>query len=443
MMKREGQMRLGISIRYLGYHSASWRHPDVPADGAIKFDYFLNTAKKAEAAKLDMIFFADGLGIRANDEPAGSLCRDVRNVELEPLTLLAAIGSHTRHIGLVATASTTYNEPYHVARKYASIDHISGGRAGWNVVTSWAEQEAWNFSRDTHLGYETRYERAAEFVEVVKGLWDSWEDDAFIRDKASGVFYDASKMHPLMHKGKHFSVRGPLNSARTPQGRPIVVQAGASEAGLEMGASQADVVYTSAFSLPKAQAFYADLKARVVKHGRQPDEVLIMPGVMPFIGTTREDAQRKFDELQALIDPLTGLSLLYSYFGDLSAYDVDAPMPDIAPVSNQVASIAQNLLSLAHERGFTIRQLYEYMSSSFGVRIIIGTAEEIADELQLWFESGAADGFNFCPAMLPQGMDDIASLLLPVLRERGLFRTEYEASTLRGNLGLPELKYGE
>jgi FMN-dependent oxidoreductase (nitrilotriacetate monooxygenase family) len=442
-MKRERQMRLGLSMRYLGYHSASWRHPDVPADGALSFEYFLNTAKKAEAAKLDMIFFADGNGIRADDNPPGSLSHDVRNVELEPQTLLAAIGSHTRHIGLVATASTTYNEPFHVARKYSSIDHISGGRAGWNVVTSWAEHEAWNFNRETHLDYETRYERAAEFVEVVKKLWDSWEDDAFIRDKQSGLFYDPAKLHTPMHKGAHFSVRGPLNSARTPQGRPIIVQAGASEAGVTMGAAHADVIYTSAFSMSKAQAFYADMKARVAQQGRSPDQVLIMPGVMPIIGRTREEAQRKFDELQALIDPLSGLALLYSYFGDLSAYDIDMPMPDIKPVSNQVASIANNLLSMAHERKFTIRNLYEHMASSFGVRITIGSAEEIADELQTWFESGAADGFNFCPAILPHGMDDIAELLLPVLRERGLFRSEYESTTLRGNLGLPNLRYGD
>jgi FMN-dependent oxidoreductase (nitrilotriacetate monooxygenase family) len=442
-MKRDGQMRLGLSMRYLGYHAAAWRHPDVPADGAVQFQYFLNTAKKAEAAKLDMIFFADGLGIRAEDQPVGSLCRDMRNAELEPLTLLAAIGSHTQHLGLVATASTTYNEPFHVARKYASIDHISGGRAGWNVVTSWSEQEARNFSRDTHLGYETRYERAAEFVEVVKGLWNSWEEDAFVRDKASGVFYDPTKLHPPLHKGKHFAVRGPLNSARTPQGRPIIVQAGASEAGLEMGAKHADVVYSSAFTLAKAQAFYSDMKARVVKHGRSANQCLILPGVMPILGTTREEARRKFDELQSLIDPMTGLALLYSYFGDLSAYDVDAPMPDVAPLSTQVSSIANNLLTMARDRQFTIRQLYEHLASSFGVRFIIGTAEDIADDLQLWFESGAADGFNFCPAILPQGIDDIASLLLPVLRERGLFRTEYEAKTLRGNLGLPDLVYGK
>src|SRR5471030_1278241 len=255
MIATDGKIRIGLSMRYLGYHMAAWRHPDVPAAGAIDFNYFLRTAKKAEEAKLDMIFFADGIGIRANDTPKGSLARDAKNAELEPLTLLGAIGACTSHIGLVATASTTYNEPFHIARKYASLDHISGGRSGWNVVTSWSQHEAWNFSRDEHLGYGERYERADEFVDVVKKLWDSWEDDAFIRNKATGIFYENSKLHVANHKGKHFSVRGPLNSARTPQGRPIVVQAGAAEAGRELAAKNADVVYSASFDISSAQKY--------------------------------------------------------------------------------------------------------------------------------------------------------------------------------------------
>jgi len=244
-MNKDGMPRISPSMRYTGYHMAAWRRPDVPADGAINFRYFLDSARKAEAARLDMIFIADGVGVRASDSPKGSLVLDSKNVELEPLTLLAAIGSPTSHIGLVATASTTYNEPFHIARKYASIDHISGGRAGWKVVTSWSQQEAWNFSRDEYLGYEEQYERADKFVEVVKKIWDSWEDDAFIRDKETGIFYDESRLHMPNHKGKHFSVRGPLNSARAPQGRPLIVQAGAAEAGREIAAKNADVVYSA------------------------------------------------------------------------------------------------------------------------------------------------------------------------------------------------------
>jgi FMN-dependent oxidoreductase (nitrilotriacetate monooxygenase family) len=394
MTDKDGKMRLGLSMRYLGYHMAAWRHPEVPAAGAIDFKYFLGSAKKAEGEKLDMIFFADGIGIRANDTPKGSLARDAKNAELEPLTLLAAIGACTSHIGLVATASTTYNEPFHIARKYASIDHISGGRAGWNVVTSWSQQEAWNFSRDEHLGYEERYERADEFVDVVKKLWDSWEDNAFIRDKEAGVFYDESKLHVPNHKGKHFSVRGPLNSARTPQGRPIIVQAGAAEAGRELAAKSADVVYSNAADFAGAKAYYDDLKGRLAKYGRTPDQLLIMPGVTLYAGKTRQEAQDKFDQLQDLIDPLSGLALLYSVLGDLSAYDLDGPVPDVG--NQRVRSIAENLLSTARKENLTIRQMFKRVASGNN-RQLIGTAEDIVDDLEAWFKDGAADGFNICP----------------------------------------------
>lgn len=249
------RIKLGLSMRYVGYHAAAWRHPEADPGAASKFAHFRRVAQVAEAAKFDMLFLADGIGIRARDEPAGSLCRSAQNAELEPLTLLSALAAVTQHIGLVATASTTYNEPFHVARKYASLDQISGGRAGWNVVTSWSDAEARNFNRDAHLGYDERYERAAEFVEVVKGLWDSWEDDAFLHDKASGIFFDPSKLHVLAHEGKHFRVRGPLSVARTPQGRPLLVQAGASEQGLAIAAASADVVYSAHQDLAAAKAY--------------------------------------------------------------------------------------------------------------------------------------------------------------------------------------------
>ncbi|VVD97856.1 nitrilotriacetate monooxygenase [Pandoraea aquatica] len=437
-MSNDGMMRLGVSMRYLGYHMAAWRHPDVPADGAIDFHYFLESARKAEAAKFDMIFFADGVGVRASDTPPGSAARDAKNAELEPLTLLAAIGACTKHIGLVGTASTTYNEPFHIARKYASIDHISAGRAGWNVVTSWSQQEAWNFNRDEHLGYEERYERADEFVDVVKKLWDSWEDDAFIRDKASGIFYDESKLHVPHHKGKHFKVRGPLNSARTPQGRPIIVQAGAADAGREIAAKNADVVYSVSFDIQSAKAYYDDLKGRLAKYGRTPDQLLIMPGLTPYVGRTRQEAQDKFDQLQELIDPLSGLSILYSVLGDLSGYDLDGPVP--ATSAGPVSSIGNGLLEMARRDNLTIRQLYKIRAS--GGRQLIGTAQDIVDDMESWFREGAADGFNLCPATLPGGLDDFIEFILPELRRRGLFRTEYAAQTLRGNLGLGAPLFG-
>lgn len=438
-MKKNEMMKIGLSMRYTGYHMAAWRHPDVPAGGAIDFEYFLDSARKAEAAKLDMIFFADGLGVRSTDSPKGALARDSKNAELEPLTLLAAIGAHTSHIGLVATASTTYNEPFHIARKYASIDHISKGRAGWNVVTSWSQQEAWNFSRDEHLGYEERYERADEFVDVVKKLWDSWEDDAFIRDKETGVFYDESKLHVPNHKGKHFSVRGPLNSARTPQGRPIIVQAGAAEAGRELAAKNADVVYSASFDITAAKEYYADLKGRLHKFGRTVDQLLIMPGLTTYVGRTRQEAQDKFDQLQELIDPFSGLSVLYAALGDLSGYDLDGPVPDVS--SGSVSSIGNSLIAMAQRNNWTIRQLYKHRAS--GGRQLVGTAADIVDDMEMWFKEGAADGFNLCPATLPNGINDFVEFILPELRKRGLFRTEYESSTLRGNLGLKPLQFGD
>ncbi|GAB7534612.1 LLM class flavin-dependent oxidoreductase [Burkholderia sp. 3C] len=440
MANIQRKIRLGLSMRYQGYHMAAWRHPEVPAGGAVDFGYFLSTAKKAEAAKLDMIFFADGIGVRANDEPRGSLARDSKNAELEPLTLLAAIGACTSRIGLVATASTTYNEPFHIARKYASIDHISGGRAGWNVVTSWSEQEAWNFSRDAHLGYEERYERADEFVDVVRKLWDSWEDDAFIRDKASGIFYDEAKLHVPHHRGKHFQVRGPLNSARTPQGRPIIVQAGAAEAGRELAAKNADVVYSNATDFDGAKAYYDDLKNRLDKYGRSPDEMLIMPGLMLYVGESRQEAQEKFEQLEALIDPLSGLALLYKTLGDLSGHDLDGPVPDVG--NQKVRSIAENLINMARRENLTIRQMFRRVASGSNYHLI-GTARDIVDVMEDWFRRDAADGFNICPATLPQGIDELTRYVLPELRRRGLFRTEYEATTLRGNLGLGKLAYGK
>jgi FMN-dependent oxidoreductase (nitrilotriacetate monooxygenase family) len=433
---RKTQMKLGLSMRYLGYHDAAWRHPEVPPGGATDFKYFLNSACIAERGKFDMVFFADGIGIRADDNPPGSLARTNRNVELEPLTLLSALAAMTSHIGLVSTASTTYNEPYHIARKFASLDNISGGRAGWNVVTSWSEQEAWNFSRDTHLDYDTRYDRAKEFVDVVTGLWDSWESDAFVHDKASGQFYDPSKLHVLNHRGKHFAVRGPLSAPPTPQGRPIVVQAGAAEQGQEIAAANADVVYAAQVDLAGAKAYYAGLKARMAKYGRAPELLKVMPAVTTIVGRTRAEAQAKFDQLQELIDPMVGLASLFSSFGDLSGYPLDGPVPE--PVNAKVRSIAYNLWNLAQRENLTIRQFYQKKSAGSGGLLLKGSVEDVADAMEQWMAEEAADGFNLTPTHLPHGIEDFVELVVPELRRRGLFRTEYESTTLRGNLGLPD-----
>lgn len=433
-MKLGRSMKLGLSMRYLGYHAAAWRHPEVPSAGASSFRHFLHCARRAEAGKFDMVFFADGIGVRADDKPEGSLARSNRNVELEPLTLLSALAPMTERIGLVTTASTTYNEPYHIARKFASLDHISAGRAGWNVVTSWSQQEAWNFSRESHLDYDTRYERAQEFVDVVTGLWDSWDADAFVRDKASGQYYRPDGLHTLHHRGKHFQVRGPLNVDRTPQGRPIIVQAGANEAGQEIAAKDADVVYSSALELGAAQAYYASLKGRLGKYGREASHLLVMPALVTVVGATRAEAQAKFDQLQELIDPLVGLAHINTQMGDLSGYALDGPVPE--PVNAPVRSLAYKWWEKATKDGMTIRQLYSEHAGGGGLRVI-GTASDVADVMEHWIEQGGADGFNLTPTHLPHGIDDFVALVVPELRRRGVFRTEYEGTTLRENLGLP------
>ncbi|UPG72807.1 LLM class flavin-dependent oxidoreductase [Roseomonas gilardii subsp. gilardii] len=434
-MPARKMISLGLSMRYLGYHAAAWRHPQVDPGGASDFAHFLNVARLAEAAKFDMVFLADGIGIRAKDEPPGSLCRSAQTAELEPLTLLSALAPMTTRIGLVATASTTYNEPYHIARKYASLDRISGGRAGWNIVTSWSDAEAQNFNRDQHLDYNTRYERAAEFVEVVKGLWDSWDADALVRDKESGIFFDAAKLHVLNHQGRHFKVKGPLSVARSPQARPVLVQAGASEAGMEIGAESAEVIYAVPHEIDTGRSYYRDLKERAARKGRDPEGMKILPGITPFIGGTEAEAREKYDLLNALVAPELGLSYLYGQMGDLSAHPLDGPVPE--PNDPKVRSIAQNLLKLARRDNLTIRQLYTTIAAGFGSRILIGTARQIADEMEAWVEAEAADGFNICPAALPVGLEDFAAQVVPELQRRGMFRTEYASRTLRGNLGVP------
>lgn len=341
----------------------------------------------------------------------------------------------TSRIGLVTTASTTYNEPFHVARKFATLDLISGGRAGWNVVTSWSEAEAKNFNRDKHLEYDTRYERAAEFVEVVTGLWDSWEDGAFLYDKAGGRFFDESKMHVLDHRGKHFSVRGPLNVGEMPQGRPIIVQAGASEQGREIAASAADVIYAVPDTIPLAQAYYRDVKGRMAKYGRDWDDLKIMPALRPIVASTKAEARAKFDQLQELLDPLVGLQQIHGTFGDLSGYPVDGPVPLDKLGPQELRSISNRWLQRVRDEGMTIRQLYEEKTGGGGFHLV-GTPTEIVDVMEAWMESEACDGFNITPSTLPGGCDDFVALITPELQRRGLFRTEYEGATLRENLGL-------
>jgi FMN-dependent oxidoreductase (nitrilotriacetate monooxygenase family) len=338
---------------------------------------------------------------------------------------------------LVATASTTYNEPYHIARKYGSLDQISGGRAAWNVVTSWSDQEAWNFSMSKQLDYNTRYERAHEFVEVVTGLWDSWDEDAFLLNKESGVFYDEKKMHVLDHVGKHFSVRGPLSVRRSPQGRPILVQAGVAEPGQQIAAKYCDMVFMAKNDLKSAQDYYSSVKDRLERFGRERSDLLMMLGLTPIVGRTRGEAQEKFEQLESLIDPVVGLSMLYRSFGDLSHLPLDGPVPKPDFDKVGLKSSAQMYYDLAQKQSLTIRQLYKKIGMAQEHKTVVGTAADVVDEMEFWFEQGAADGFNITPTHLPHGIDDFVELVLPELRKRGRFRSEYEGRTLRENLGLP------
>ena len=401
----------------------------------LRVEHYVRSAQIAERGKLDMIFFADGAGIRQGDTPQGSLSRTGRDmIELEPMTLLPALAMVTSHVGLVTTASTTYNEPYNLARKFATLDLISNGRAGWNVVASWSEHEAQNFGLETTLDYDTRYARSAEFVEVVKGLWDGWEDGALVLDKAAGQYFDEAKMHVLNHQGRFFKVRGPLNVAGMPQGHPVIVQAGASEQGRELGAATADVIYAIHNSLERAQSYFADVKGRMAKYGREPDDMKIMPAFCPVVGRTRAEAQAKYDELQALIDPLAGLGSLYSSFGDLSGYPLDEPVPDKALGNQEHRSVSGQLIEWVRREKPTVRELYQRSGVTGSARI--GTPSDIADVMQEWFEAAACDGFNITPAILPGGGEDFVTMVVPELQRRGLFRAEYEGSTLRENLGL-------
>jgi FMN-dependent oxidoreductase (nitrilotriacetate monooxygenase family) len=430
------QMHLGMSIRGLGYHPAAWRHPDVPADGTLKFEHYARSATAAERGKCDLIFFADGIGIRERDIPRGSLARSgYEIVEMEPMTLLPALAVVTRHIGLITTASTTYNEPFNIARKFATLDLISNGRAGWNVVTSWSEAEAKNFNREQQVDYDTRYARAAEFVEVVRGLWDSWEEDAFLFDKRSGLFFDEAKMHVLDHRGRFFSVRGPLNVGQLPQVHPIVVQAGASEQGRELAAATADIVYAVHSSKPAARAFYEDIKRRLTRYDRSRDDLKILPALRPVVGRTVTEARAKYDQLQELLDPLVGLARLNQTFGDLSNYPLDGPVPIDMLGPAELRSISTQLLERTKRQNPTIRELYQEVAGMGGF-CLIGTPSEIADVMQDWFENDACDGFNITPTHLPGGCEDFVSLITPELQRRGLFRKEYAGRTLRDNLGL-------
>ena len=431
-------LHLGLFLMPNGHHFGGWRHPEAHVTRHLDFAAYQDIARKAEAARLDMIFIADRLAV---DDIYGADFREaVRyrpSTSAEPITLIAALSAVTRHIGLAATASTTYNEPFHVARMFASMDHLSGGRIAWNAVTSTSDGEAHNFSRAEHLDRDTRYRRAGEFLEVVTGLWDSWGQDALLADKDSGEFYDPSAVRYLDHEGEWFKVRGPLNIPHTPQGRPVIIQAGQSEEFRDLAAQQADVIFTVQPALAGAKAFYADLKARAQAFGRSPDALKILPGLVPIVGRSQAHAEELQAQLKDRTHPLAGLTFMSASMNyDLSQHPLDERFPDIIERLKGSRGRFEHVIRDARERGLTLGEVAQNYAANRSHNLVVGTPQFIADQMQHWLEEDATDGFNLMPAYMPGGLDDFLEQVVPQLQRRGLFRREYSAKTLRENLGL-------
>jgi FMN-dependent oxidoreductase (nitrilotriacetate monooxygenase family) len=430
----ERQLKLNLFIYPGGHHEAAWRRPDSSIERVLDIGYYQDLARRAEDEKLDAVFLADGPSLADN-------IRYASRFRLEPFTWLAGIAAVTSRIGLIGTASTTYLEPYNAARLFASLDHLSKGRAGWNIVTTGAPDAAYNFGLDGHPVHAERYDRAREFVDVVTQLWDSWEDEALVADRASGVYADPGLIHEIDHVGRHFRVRGPLNTPRTPQGRPVYVQAGSSEDGRSFAASYAEAVFTAHQTLDSAQEFYGDIKRRAAGLGRDPAQLLVLPGISPYIGSTEAEARALKQELDELTQPAYSLHLLRRLLGvDLSGHDLDAPFPrELVALDGDRAESSRSRLvvDIVDRERPTIRQLLHRFAGARGHWVVAGTPEQVADRMTEWFTQGAADGFNVMPPWLTGGFDVFAEQVLPILRRRGLFREEYTGSTLRDHYGLP------
>jgi N-acetyl-S-(2-succino)cysteine monooxygenase len=429
-------MKLGLFLHGPGQHIAAWRDPATDPAAGMNLGHYVRLAQLGERGRFDFVFNADTQATFGPDD-VNVWKRSIVAHRIEPLTLLGALAAVTQHIGLVATATTSYLEPFHVARIFASLDQLSEGRSGWNLVTSSAAAEALNFSHAAHAPHSERYERAAEFVQVVLGLWDTWEDDAFVMDKAAGLFFDPAKLHMLNHKGKHFSVRGPLMIQRSPQGRPVIVHAGQSEPGRALAAQAAEVVFSVEQDIGKAREFYADLKSRAARCGRPPESILIMPGVLAVVGWSKAEAEDRYAQLQSLIHPELGVAMLSDMVGmELSSLPLDGPLPEV-PLTNTQQGRQKVVIEMARRENLTIRQLYKRVAGQRAHRTVCGMASDIADSLEHWYTSGAADGFNILSLTYPDGLVDFVEQVVPELQRRKLFRTEYEGRTLRENLGLP------
>ncbi|WP_397452345.1 LLM class flavin-dependent oxidoreductase [Pseudomonas sp. NA-150] len=431
------QLHLGAFLMGVGHHASAWRAAGVDPANLTRPAYYKALAQTAERGKFDFVFFADRQAL--SDRYGNNLQTSVRYLtspRLDPVALLGLLAGATSHIGLAATASTTFNDPFALARTFATLDHLSEGRIGWNIVTSTNDGEALNYSRDPILDHEVRYRRAREFVELALGLWDSWEDDVFIHDKEKGEFANPDRVHYLNHSGEFFDVRGPLNVPRSPQGRPVLIQAGSSDTGQDFAASVADVIFTAQPDLAKAQAFYSNVNQRLLAQGREAGSLKIMPGVMPFVGRSREEAQERFAELEEKVHPLAGLALLSDSMNhDLSIYPLDEPLPDVKDIRGNQSRF-KLVQEVSQREGLTLRQLGKRFGGSRSHRVLAGTASSIADDLEHWFTSHACDGFNVMPPYLPDSLTDFVDQVVPELQRRGLFRREYQGTTLREHLGL-------
>ncbi|MBL6081969.1 LLM class flavin-dependent oxidoreductase [Belnapia sp. T18] len=428
------QLKLGAFMRPVSIHTGAWRYPGAFPDANFNFQHYKRFIQTLERGRFDAFFMADHLALL--NMPIEALKRSHTVSSFDPLTLLPALAAVTEHIGLIATASTTYNEPYHIARKFASLDHISGGRAGWNLVTTSNPDAALNFGQDEHMAHGERYQRAREFYDVVTGLWDGWADDALIRDVDSGIFFDPARVRPLDHVGPEFKVRGPLNVARPIQGWPVIVQAGASEAGKQVAAETAEAVFAGVATLADGQRLYADIKSRMPALGRDPEHLKLLPGCFVVVGDTVEEARAKRAHLDSLVHYDSAIASLSIALGtDASKFDPDAPLPPI-PDTNASKSGRERTIALAEREGLTVRQLAQRLGGYAGLAMV-GTPRTVADEMEAWLEGRAADGFNIMFPWLPGGLDDFVDRVVPELQGRGLFRREYEGRTLRENLGLP------
>ncbi|MHC5821881.1 MAG: LLM class flavin-dependent oxidoreductase [Nostoc sp.] len=432
-MSKSKQLKLGAFMRPVSIHTGAWRYPGALPDANFNFPALKRFIQKLEQGKFDAFFMADHLAVL--NMPINALRRSHTVTSFEPFTLLSALASVTEHIGLVATASTTYDQPYHIARRFASLDHISGGRAGWNIVTTANPDAALNFGLEEEVEHDERYRRAREFYDVVTGLWDSFADDAFIRDVEAGIYFDPAKLHVLNHQGKYLSVRGPLNIARPVQGWPVIVQAGASEAGRQLAAETAEAVFAPASNLEAGKALFADIKGRAKAIGRDPDSIKILPGALVIVGETVAEAYTKRLHLDSLVHYDSGIASLNSALGyDVSGFDPDAPLPEILP-NNAGYSSRERVIALAQRENLTIRQLAQRIGS-YGGLAFVGTAQTIADDMEQWLIEEGSDGFNIMFPFLPEGLNDFVDKVVPELQRRGIFRKEYEGKTLRENLGL-------